>query len=209
MPENDAELARLRAADPIDRASLPSASDPEARALFERITMNEPHISTTRPARTPRVLLGAAAVALVVLAAGVVMVSDRDGSSVDVATSPTTRDAGDEPITPGGSTGSCVELYDLDTIVNRQFAFDGTVANVDGDDVIFDVNHWFKGGSGAQTTLAGAASLGGLTSAGATVSLEPGTRLLVAGDGGFAWSCGFTQTYDAGVAKQWSEVLAG
>lgn len=171
--------------------------------------MNESDVPTTRPVRSPRVLLVAAVVALVVLAAGIVMVSARDGSSVDVATSPTTGDSTDEPITPGGSTGSCVELYDLDTLVKRELAFDGTVSRVDGDDVTFDVNHWYKGGSGTQATLAGASTLGGLTSAGGTVSLEPGARLLVAGDGGFAWSCGFTQPYDADVAEQWSEALDG
>jgi hypothetical protein len=39
------------------------------------------------------------------------------------------------------------------------------------------------------------------------VSLAPGTRLLVSGDGGFAWSCGFTQPYDDATASQWRETL--
>jgi len=36
-----------------------------------------------------------------------------------------------------------------------------------------------------------------------------GTRQLVAGDGGFAWGCGFTQPYDADLADQWNEELDG
>jgi hypothetical protein len=30
---------------------------------------------------------------------------------------------------------------------------------------------------------------------------------LVAGDGSFAWSCGFTQPYDASVAADWKAAL--
>lgn len=30
-----------------------------------------------------------------------------------------------------------------------------------------------------------------------------------AGDGGFAWACGFTQPYDEAVAAQWKEVFGG
>ncbi len=55
--------------------------------------------------------------------------------------------------------------------------------------------------------IAGARTLPGVTSAEPAVSIEPGTRLLVAGDGGFAWSCGFIQPYDAAGARQWSEAF--
>ena len=57
-------------------------------------------------------------------------------------------------------------------------------------------------------TLRGAGVLGGMTSAGPSAPLEPGTRLLVAGDGGFAWACGFTQTYDPAVAADWATAFA-
>ena len=38
-------------------------------------------------------------------------------------------------------------------------------------------------------------------------ALRPGARLLVAGDGGFAWGCGFTQTYSPDVASGWRSAL--
>jgi len=50
--------------------------------------------------------------------------------------------------------------------------------------------------------------VGGMTSAGPGAALAPGTRLLVAGDGGFAWSCGFTQPYDRDVATAWAAAFA-
>ena len=81
---------------------------------------------------------------------------------------------------------------------------------IEGDKVTFTVNQWYSGNDQpAEVKLAGADTLNGLTSAGPAATLEPGTRLLVAGDGGFAWSCGFTQSYDADIAAEWAEALAG
>ncbi len=35
------------------------------------------------------------------------------------------------------------------------------------------------------------------------------TLKLVAGDGGFAWGCGYTQRYDGSIADQWIDAFAG
>lgn len=132
--------------------------------------------------------------------------SNREGEVAGRIDVPTPEGGG--AITPGGSTsGSCVELYDLTTLDARETAFDGTVVAVDGDRATFTVNQWFRGGDGASVTLAGASGLQGINSAQPGAALAPGARLLVAGDGGFAWSCGFTQPYDASVAQQWMEAL--
>lgn len=156
------------------------------------------------PRSTPSpwgVRITVAAAVVVALAAGIVVVSSRDTND-RTAQSPI-----NSPITPGGPAASCVEVYDLDTLAEREFAFDGTVERVEGDHVTFEVNEWFHGGSGETATLAGAATLGGVTSAGPSVELDAGTRMLVAGDGGFAWSCGFTQPHDPEVARDWDEAF--
>jgi hypothetical protein len=161
-----------------------------------------PERATPPPGRLrgPRFVAAAAALVLVAATAATIAVLARDDS-----------DAGDSARPPAGTTpslsGSCVELYSLTTLAHRELALDGTVARVDGDRVTLTVRRWFKGGTGDEVTLTGAAALGGLTSAGAGLSLEPGTRLLVAGDGGFAWACGFTQPYDAAVAEQWADLF--
>ncbi|MGQ0831603.1 MAG: hypothetical protein ACT4OV_07985 [Microthrixaceae bacterium] len=213
MSEPDDELARLHAADPVDQASLPSASDPKARVLFERIIMSDSDLPTTTSTTSTRqrlVMAAAAAVAVVLLVAGGLALAGNDGSGDVLASTTPTAAPGGGPINPGGSSlTSCVELYDLQTLANREVAFDGTVASVDGDDVTFTVNRWYRGGDGAEVTLAGASTLGGVTSAGEPTPLGPGTRLLVAGDGGFAWSCGFTQPYDDAIAAEWAATLAG
>ena len=209
MPEPDDELERLRAADPASNAPRPSATDPDALELFERITMTDHARRPRRPA-----LLLAAAAAVVVLLVGLAFALNRDDgddarSDVAAGSSTTTTAIAGGPITPGGGAASCVERYDLTTLTHRETAFDGTVQAVDGDTVTFTVNHWYRGGEGDRVSLAGAAVLSGVTSAGPGASLEPGTRLLVSGDGGFAWSCGFTQAYAESVAAQWQQALGG
>ena len=204
MPDTNDELERLARADPVDQASLPSAGDQRARALFEEITMSDPTPQATTPQpKTIWIVGAAAAVALLIAAVAGLAVSRDDDSPSD------SEDVASGPISPGGATsGSCVEVYDTDTLANREVAFDGTVSTVEGDSVTFTVNAAFKGVSTETVTLNGAVALSGMSSAGSSgTALEPGARMLVAGDGGFAWSCGFTQPYDPGVAGEWSQVF--
>ena len=214
MPEQPEghELVLLRAADPVDRSSLPTPSDPAARALFVRLTTTPDSASSAHVGsrvRRPRVLIMAGVVTLALIGASATTVLRRttDEPGGEIAASQPTPGATAGPITPGGSAGSCVEVYDLQTLANRQLAFDGTVKGLDGDDATFTVNHWYRGGDSEETTLAGAAGLTGLTSGGPAATVEPGTRLLVAGDSGFIWACGFTQPYNAKVARQWEEAF--
>lgn len=213
---SDDELERLHAADPVCEASVPSGNDGTARAMFERITMTgtdssdriAPLARHDRTRRRRTVLAAAAAVVAVAAVGGLALSRGNDSEPNTVATEPTT------PATPGGSlspvgpsSASCVELYDRETLKKRETAFDGTVKAVDGDTVVFAVNDWYRGGDGAEASLRGAIALSGVTSVGEDVGLEPGRRMLVAGDGGFAWSCGFTQPYDADTAAEWAEAL--
>lgn len=190
---------RRRSAFPQTRDSqgrgtrVPSAEDPAPGAAREGILTSG---QRTTWLRAHAGALSAASAVLIVVAGGIVLATRG-------ADTPAPGPRG--PVTPGAA--SCVELYSIDTLTNRQLAFDGTVASVVGDRVTFTVGEWFKGGSEAEITLEGASTLGGITSAGPGVSLEPGSRLLVAGDGGFAWGCGFTQPYSRDVAAEWRVAL--
>ena len=213
MAENDDELMALAAADPELGRRAANPGDPDAAALFERIVMKDSDVRSEATAWRRPVLVGAAAAALVMAGiVGTLVVSDGDDgprteATGDVATDDTVTPGA--PITPGGvSTGSCVEVYDLQTLANREVAFAGTVSAVDGDSATFDIERSFRGAEGDTLTLRGASALGGITSAGGP-TLKAGARLLVAGDGGFAWACGFTQPYDDAVAAEWETVFAG
>ena len=169
--------------------------------------MTEPtthRIDTEPSVRRRPVLLGTALLVAVATALGVIALTRDDNDEV-----PAGEEVSSGPVTVGGpGAGSCVEVYDLDTLDDREVAFDGTVKEVDGDTVTFQVNEWYRGDHSEQVSLGGAAALTGLTSTGPAAGLSPGSRLWVAGDGGFAWACGFTQPYDTAVAEQWADVLA-
>lgn len=154
----------------------------------------------------PRWRLAVAAVTLVAAAGGAVALSAgfRDQRNSTATTSTT---VGGAAISPGGSSASCVEPYSLENLAHRETAFAGTVTAVSGDQVTFAVERWFRGGTGTVVTLR--SSTGGAISSDGSVPLEPASRLLVSADGGFVWSCGFTQAYDDSVAADWAATFGG
>ena len=224
-------LDAVRAADPVDADRLPSAADdPRAQALLQEITSLPIEKEVPSPRRPPKrswifqpAWAASAAVALVAGVVGTVAVMGG-GSPSDSQTVPTAPTL-TSPTIPTATlpiAGMCVEAYSLETLPNRDFAFDGTVTLVADDQVTFAVNQWFVGDQATEVTLTatgltgGAITSGGgitlegdVTSAGDGLSLVEGERFLVAGSGVFVWSCGFTQRYDAGVASDWAGVFGG
>lgn len=104
-----------------------------------------------------------------------------------------------------------MERYTPDNLKKRDYAFDGTVRTIEpgaadgADRVTFDVNRWYKGGSG-ETAVRTAHGFGSVTSAGGAPH-STDERLLVAGDEDIVWECGFTQPYDAQVASDWEQAF--
>lgn len=156
-------------------------------------------------ARWRRGLLSAAAlVGLVLGSTAVVMaLDDRDPAPDDTP-------AGDEELVdpmPGGMA-LCAEVYSPQTLVQRDLVFVGTVLSITGDAINFDVEEVLRGDPGDQAQLGGAEFL--TTPNPDNVNpIAVGDRLLVAGDGGFAWGCGFTHPYDEDVAAEWRAAFAG
>ena len=187
-------LEALRAANPVLNDQLPSASLDRLRARVYEDSMSA---NTNRqPAITGRnrMRLGLGAVAAL---AFVLVLGANAGTW----------------LAPGGTTGPgsamCVEQYSLATLGNRAFAFDGTVTAITGERVTFAVGDAFRGVNGTTVTLDAPGMTGAaITSAGGP-NLVLGGRYLVAGESTFAWACGYTQSYDAGVAATWSAALGG
>jgi hypothetical protein len=182
-------LDELRSADPVHHSPAPSESKARVWARIQEVTMDD----NTRNARRRTVWgggLAAAAVAGVAIFA--LLLNNGDGA-------PTPTDG------PGPGIGSCVETYSQETLANRDFAFDGTVIAIDGDQVTFDVGQSFVGDVTGSITLTASGMTGtSVTSAGGP-NLAAGERYLVAGDETFVWACGFTQAYDEAVAADWAE----
>jgi hypothetical protein len=181
-------LDELRSADPVHHSPAPSESKARVWARIQEVTMDDNRRTTRR--RTAWAGLAAAAVAGVAVFA--LLLNNVGGS-------PTPSDG------PGPGISSCVETYSLETLANRDFAFDGTVTTIDGDQVAFDVGESFAGDvTGSITLMASGMTGTSVTSAGGP-NLAVGERYLVAGDETFVWACGFTQAYDEDVAADWAE----
>lgn len=219
---SDDPLDELRRSDPAPLQDVPAASLARVRARTQEVIKME-----QQRQRAPwRLAAGvSAAVAALALVAIVALPGNRSGTQPTasavavVATSPSRLATAQpkpsavpagSPTAPaggGGGLASCVEQYSIDTLKKRQFAFDGTVASIAGDEVTFGVNKSYKGNTGDRVTLTATGMTGTtITSAGGP-TLAVGKRYLVAGEDHFAWGCGFTQDYDAGVAASWASAL--
>ncbi len=130
--------------------------------------------------------------------------------------------SGTGPLPEDGAT-DCVETYSLETLPNREFAFDGVVRDVgpsvshrggSGDlglpGVTFEVREWFTGGDSATVTVD--------MPLGTTDAYDGGTRLLVSGeprwgggplDAPIAQGCGFTRYHDERTASAWRATFGG
>lgn len=118
-------------------------------------------------------------------------------------------------ISPGGPAASCAFAYNLETLRERDHAFDGVVVSIEpgtggmpgGEPVVtFEVREWFKGPGGETIALRSVLPVGdegGSMSPEYGPVLVVGERYLVSGSDVFAWSCGFSHEYEEGLAEQW------
>jgi hypothetical protein len=132
------------------------------------------------------------------------------------------------PATPGPqssvtstSSASCVALFSPETLRDRAFVFDGTVVSLESRIdprlpeegspwVTFRVNRWFKGGDTPNVAIWVEPQTPGGVSA-----LEPGDRILVAGEyrwgqppeDPLAWGCGFTRPHTPEAAADWADAI--
>jgi hypothetical protein len=183
-------LEALRRADPVRSSPAPSESKARVWARIQEVTMDNRQSAPRRRAAWAAALGG---VAVAGVAAAV--------AALNSGATPTPSE------NPGTGIGSCVQTYSLDALANRDFAFDGTVAAIAGDQVTFTINDIFKGehvAGGSVTLTATGMSGTSITSAGGP-TLTVGERYLVAGDDEFVWACGFTQPYGEEVAADWAE----
>jgi hypothetical protein len=97
--------------------------------------------------------------------------------------------------------------FTMEDLQARDFAFDGTVTAISGNQATFTVNDGFWGvDDGASVTLVADLMIGDQD----VVALEGGPmlvvgdRYLVSGDENVAWSCGYTLVYDEVTAATWA-----
>src|SRR5262249_19752954 len=143
--------------------------------------------SGTPLCRPPRI---AVTVALALAVAGVLAACSKTPSTPPTDVTPTHQisvgPSRGDPL--GSTTAHCVQTYSPQTLVQRGFAFDGTVVSIGGPTamgevvdpyvpVIFAVHHWYRGGQGDRIAV-GMFPPGVVTSVG-NASYTVGSRLLV------------------------------
>lgn len=194
-------IEELRRADPVDADGLPLAALARIRERSQGgIMASTDQTAAARGGvwRWPQaVAAGAVAVAVAVVALLVLNGSDNGAPGV----LPDSHPSG------GPIAARCVETYDLDTLRNRDFAFDGTVTGISGDWVTFTVNEAYRGLDRPSITLTAMGMVGTTISSVGGPSLAEGERYLIAGDDEFVWGCGFSQPYQPDIAAQWAEAL--
>lgn len=214
-PVGDDPLDQLRRVDPVDEDRLPSASLARMSARVREHTMQS---NDSTPARR-RLLIPAAAaavlagIALVVIVGGARPAAAPSGGTPGIALASPSQPVSSAAPSPDGAggvlTAFCIERYSPETVAKRDFAFDGTVTAIDGDEVSFRVGHRYSGPASDTVTLTATGMTGtAITSAGGP-KLGLGERYLVAGDDHFVWACGFTQPYDPDVAAAWAAATGG
>lgn len=130
--------------------------------------------------------------------------------------------------TADSSGASCFQVYSPSTLPDATFAFAGTVTAIDTggpfftDEMLFDVDDWYRGGDGGAVSLpmpapARRGDTSFFSGQDAVPSVTVGARLLVAGSSrsgrpGMAdpqvWAtCGFVRYYDDETAAVWQAVL--
>jgi hypothetical protein len=176
---------RLRDADPLARRTPDETRDQD----WLRETAHSVTTAPSRPRRPRALVLGAAAaaVALAATAGGFVLRDDggAGGGGATVA-APTVTDL---TLAPENSMAMCM-AFSEDALSPLPVAFSGEVTAKTGDEVLIDVDTWYRGGDTDQVRLT--APDMSMTSLGSSIAFEEGKRYLVTASEGTVNYCGFS-----------------
>jgi hypothetical protein len=194
-------LARLRAADPA--ASLPPAGIDRVTHLLEAaMSDTATHTHETRENgthdRSPLTWVVAAAAVLLIAAAGVFGLVNRDRDQTPAATDTVTV-LGYAP-----SHGRCM-VPNVAVLQAQTIAFRGTLTTLTVGSATFRVDHWFKGG---PTDLARVTAplLGELVD---SARFSVGHEYLVSAQRGQVTACGFSGPATGSLAALYQRAFAG
>jgi len=184
-------IDELRRANPLRDDQLPTSSRDRVWSRIQEARMEE-----KGQVRAAQWTIAASGVALVA-----VMVAALTLGGTAAPTPPAGNDG-----SGGGAIGMCIQ-FSIEELRARDFAFDGTVTALSGDQATFSVNDGFWGvADGASVTLT--AGIGMLEESGIALDGGPllvvGDRYLISGDDTFAWTCGYSQVFDEATAAEWA-----
>lgn len=193
---------RLRAADPAGPSRpLPPSRVTRAELIEDIMTTTEESPSTPTGTSTPtrtRWLLAAAA-AVVAAAVGITVAVTAGGSSSNPKTVK-------HLALPGGgpAVNMCIR-FTVDMLRDMPVAFSGTAAEVTDDNVLLDVDHWYKGGSADQVELSNSNNPQIALEGG--IHFETGQRYLVSASDGTVSMCGYSGEWTPELEQSYQEAF--
>ncbi len=177
---------RLRDADPLARRTPDVSRDQDwLRESAQAVT------TQTSRARRPRAyVLGAAAAAVVLAAtAGGFALRGIGGSGDDGGATVAAPTVTDLTVGPEDTMSMCL-AFSVEALAPMPVAFSGKVAGKSAEEILIDVDTWYRGGDTDQVRLT--APDMSLTSLGSSVDFEDGSRYLVTATDGTVNYCGFS-----------------
>jgi hypothetical protein len=185
--EPDQELLeRLRVADPA--SSLPSA-DPDRvaelleAAMSDTATRSSESRETGTHDRSPLTWLVAAAAVVLIAAAGIFGLAQRDHGSTPTAHESVTQ------LRASSVRGLCI-IPNTDVLQKQSIAFGGTLVSLTSKTATFEVSHWYAGGPTDVVKVA--ITPRGIPEMVQAADLTVGHDYLVAASDGIVTGCGFT-----------------
>jgi hypothetical protein len=192
---------RLRDADPLARRTPDAERDQEwLRETAGSVATQAP---PSRRARG-RLLVAAAAVAVLAATAGGFLLRDGDDAKTPaVAPPPTVTDLS----LPASDPMAMCEMFSVEALAKSPMAFGGEVVENDGDQVLLDVETWYRGGDSDQVRLTApdvsVALLGG------SIEFEVGERYLLTAYDGRVNYCGFSGPWTQEMADAFRAAFGG
>lgn len=197
QPNRD-PFERLGDANPHPTRPLPPDVSARIWSRIQEDTMDAPTTTGRRSSALPRWALALAGVTTAVAVLAVAITLSRPA-------------AGGPSVALGDGMGICVEIYSPETLRNRDYAFAGVLTAIEPIDdglqsrISFSVERVFSGSIGETVTLTGSGMTEGVVASEGGPVAHVGDRLLISGDGGFAWPCGFSRTWSAEMADEWAD----
>jgi hypothetical protein len=204
---HDDELrARLRASDPA--ASLPPAAPHEAARLLEDVMATElttENRETGTRNRGPLTWLVAAAAIVVIAGVGFLGVRALTGDDpTPEAVDPTPQSTTRLDVPTAAGSAKCM-VPNAAALAGADFAFDGVVTSIVGDNVTLEPSRWYAGKAVDFVVLNAPSEQ--MQEVASAVKFQTGGRYLVSATGKQVTLCGFSAEYSDELAAIYAEAF--
>jgi hypothetical protein len=199
---DDSTERRLRDADPLARRTDDEARDQDWLHDTARSAASQPPRSTRR--RGVVLVAAAAAVVLAATAGGFLLRGgDEATKAPPTVAAPTVTDLS----MPANNTPSMCLAFSVEELAKAPVALGGEVVDKSGEEVLIDVETWYRGGDSDQVRLTALDT--SMTSLGYSIDFKVGERYLITAYDSVVNVCGFSgpwtqemgDAYDAAFAS--------